>query len=142
MILKYDNISIARSTCPFEKNDIQNGQFYHFSSIYTNRWTHYLIMLIIYAILCDFEKSIDGLVMSCHDKSKIKHHILTSFIHFHTVLMARWPKFDHFKLIFGAQVTNYKIWPPPYIIAHCDQSIWPRKEKSTFLVLWDIGLAQ
>ena len=98
-------------------------------------------MLIIYANLRDIEKSIDGLVMSWHDKGQIKHHFLTSFIHFHTVLTARWPKFAHFKLLFGDLVRNHKILPPPYIIAHCDKSIWAREEKSTFLEPWYIGLA-
>ena len=42
--------------------------FFNFHS-YTNGLPHYLIMLIIYAKSCNFEKSIDGLVMPRHDQT-------------------------------------------------------------------------
>ena len=42
-----------------------------FSSFFKNFLPHYWIMLIIYANLCNFEKSIDGLVMSWQDKGQI-----------------------------------------------------------------------
>ena len=98
-------------------------------------------MLIIDANLCDFEKSIDVFVSTWHDQGHIKHHILTSFTYFQTVIDARWTNFDDFKLIFGAPGDESQNQTPTWIIAHCDKSIWPREEKSTFPMPWGIGLS-
>ena len=114
IVINEDMTHNVSSTWLLEKTNFRNGQICNFPALYKNHWPLVLVMLIIYANLCIFEKNSLSCGMSKHVYGHRKHHFFATLTYFCRVVGAIWSKIDHFQLKFGAQVKIFKTRPPPH----------------------------